>query len=407
MAVNPMQRKSRNSFLLGVLLTILIAGVIIVFLFLQIKQLREEKAAEAALKVNVYTLTQDVKSGQVLTQDMFKLTNVNKDAIPSNATAVASVIDTWFLQTKDGQMVNMDADGLYLPIADSIIEIDYENGQYYKTINGERRTVSLRTDPYSDDDGYYTIDSANEDTNTRVFEEATTGNYYIYKVSSNRNSREKVYLELNNVPVLAKVDMKANTVITPNYVVQSDAIVTNDVRRQQYNMVVLPADLMTDDYIDIRLMLPNGQDFIVISKVQVEIPENGDGTYVADTIWVNLREDEILSLSSAIVEAYGISGAKLYATKYPEPGMQDAASPTYTPNASVTAQINSNPNIVQIAMKELAARYSEEAKNIRNQYVQSEINNQTGYDTNIQAGMQTDISNDENVRKQYLDSLSY
>lgn len=406
MAVNPMQRKSRNSFLLGVLLTILITGIVIVFLFLQIKSLKDEQAAQAALKVNVYTLIQDVKSGQVLTQDMFKLTNVNKDAIPSNATAVASVIDTWFLQTKDGKMINMDKIGLYLPDADSIIELEYTNGQYFRTVNGERQSISLRTDPYSDDDGYYIIDSNNNDTDTRIYEE-TTGNYYTYKVGDNKISREKVYLELNNVPVLAKVDMKANTIITPNYVVQSDAIVTDDVRRQEYNMVVLPADLLTDDYIDIRLMLPSGQDFIVVSKSQVEIPQNGDGTYVSDTIWINLRQDEILSLSSAIVEAYGIQGAKLYATKYPEPGIQNAASPTYTPNAAVTAQINSDPNIVQIAMKELASRYSEEAKNIRNQYVQSEINNQTGYDTNIQAGMQTDISNEENVRKQYLDTLGY
>lgn len=406
MAVNPMQRKSRNSFLLGVLLTVLIAGVVIVFLFLQIKSLKDEQAAQAALKANVYTLTQDVKSGQVLTQDMFKLTNVTKDTIPNNATAVASVIDTWFLQTKDGQMVNMDKRGLYLPAVDSIIELEYVNGQFFKTVNGEQQSVSLRNEPYSDDDGYYTIDSNDSDLDTRVYEE-TTGNYYIYKVADNKVSREKVYLELNNVPVLAKVDMKANTIITPNYVVQSDAIVTDDVRRQEYNMIVLPADLLTDDYIDIRLMLPSGQDFIVVSKSQVEVPQNGDGTYVADTIWINLRQDEILSLSSAIVEAYGIQGAKLYATKYPEPGIQNAASPTYTPNAAVTAQINSDPNIVQIAMKELASRYSEEAKNIRNQYVQSEINNQSGYDTNIQAGMQTDISNEENVRKQYLDTLGY
>lgn len=406
MAANPMQRKARNSFLLGIILTLLIAGVIVTFLFLQIKQLKDEQAAEAALKVNVYTLTQDVKSGQVLTQDMFKLTNVNKNTIPSNATAVASVIDTWFLQTKDGQMVNMDKDGLYLPVADSIIELENVNGQYFRNVNGEQKSVSVRTTPYSDDDGYYIIDSSNDNAETRVYEEST-GNYYIYKVAENNVSREKVYLELNNVPVLAKIDMKANTIITPNYVVQTDAVVTDDVRRQEYNMVVLPADLLTDDYIDIRLMLPSGQDFIVISKAQVEIPQNGDGTYVPDTIWINLREDEILALSSAIVEAYGIQGAKLYATKYPEPGMQNAAAPTYTPNASVTAQIDTNPNIVQIAMRELASRYSDAAKNVRNQHLQPEINNQNGYDTNIQAGMQTDISNEENVRKQYLDTLSY
>lgn len=35
---------------------------------------------------------------------------------------------------------------------------------------------------------------------------------------------------------------------------------------------------------------------------------------LADTIRMTLREDEILAMSSAIVEAAGINGAKLYAT---------------------------------------------------------------------------------------------
>ena len=61
MASNPMQRKSRNSFLLGVIITLLIAGVIIALLFLQLKQKTEELNAEINAKVKVYTLTQDVK----------------------------------------------------------------------------------------------------------------------------------------------------------------------------------------------------------------------------------------------------------------------------------------------------------------------------------------------------------
>ena len=157
--------------------------------------------------------------------------------------------------------------------------------------------------------------------------------------------------------------MNANTVITPQLVVQSDAIVTDDTRQEEYNMIVLPVDLMTNDYVDIRLMTPGGQNFIVVSKVQVDVPMHADGTYVADTIRVDLREDEILAMSSAIVEAYGLKGSKLYVTKYVDPAMQQAAAPTYTPNAAVTAQIDANedgnidnPNIVEAAMKELATR---------------------------------------------------
>ena len=414
MASNPIQRKARNSFLLGMIVTLLIAGVIIALLFLQLKQKTEDLNAELNSKVNVYVLNQNAKSGQVLTQDMFTIKKINKDSIPSNATALSSVIDTWFLQTKDGTMINTDSQGLYLNVPDSIIEVSTEDGKKYKYANVEKTEVGSREEVVQDDEGAYIVDSSNkEDQITRVYEEALTGEYYIYKLDASsmnagsNKARVKEYLELRNVPLLAKVEMNANTVITPSLVVQSDEVTTDDVRQQEYNMVVLPADLMTDDYVDIRLMLPNGQDFIVISKAKVDVPTNADGTYISDTIRVNLREDEILSMSSAIVEAYGLDGAKLYATKYVEAGNQKPSSPTYTPNSSVTAQIQSNPNIVSLASEELATRYSDSSKKNRNDYLQSLINSAENYKGNVESNSDANISNQNSARKKYLESLGY
>ena len=412
MASNPMQRKSRNSFLLGVILTLLIAGVIIALLFLQLKQKTEELNAELSAKVKVYTLTQDVKSGQVLTEDMFSLKSIHKDSIPSNATATPSVISTWFLQTKDGTMVKTDKQGLYLDKPDSILEVMEENGDKYKFSNSEKTAVSSRDEIIQDEAGAYIVDTSNStDEITRVYQEDSTNQYYIYKLDTSSMStgsnktRTKEYLELQNVPVLAKVTMNANTVITPNLIVQSDEAVSDDTREQEYNMVVLPVDLMTDDYVDIRLMTPSGQDFIVVSKAKVTIPVNADGSYVTDTMKVNLREDEILSMSSAIVEAYGLLGAKLYATKYVEPGMQEPSAPTYTPNAAVTSQIDNNPNIVEKAKEELRARYSDTAKKTRNDYLQSAINGADDYNSNVQSGADDDITKQNTARQKYLESL--
>ena len=421
MASNPMQRKSRNSFLLGVIITLLIAGVIIALLFMQLKKKTEDLNAELKAKVNVYTLNQNVKSGQVLTSDMFVIKKIHKDSIPSNATALSSVIDSWFLQTKDGTMVKTDEQGLYLDKADSILEVVEENGQKYKCSGEEKTAVSARDEIIQDDAGAYIVDTSNSsDQITRVYQELTTDQYYIYKLDTSSMStgsnkaRVKEYLELQNVPVLAKVAMNANTVMTPNLVVQSDEVVTDDTRQQEYNMVVLPMDLMTDDYVDIRLMTPTGQDFIVVSKAKVTVPVNEDGSYISDTIKMNLREDEILSMSSAIVEAYGLLGSKLYATKYVEAGMQEPAAPTYTPNAAVTAQIDTNgdgvidnPNIVENAKNELKTRYSETAKKNRNDYLQSLINNSEDYMSNVQKNAEDDITTQNAARQKYLESLGY
>lgn len=413
MASNPMQRKSRNSFLLGVIITLLIAGVIIALLFLQLKQKTEELNAEINAKVKVYTLTQDVKSGQVLTQDMFALKSIHKDSIPSNATALSSVIDAWFLQTKDGTMIKTDSQGLYIDQPDSILEVTEENGEKYKYAGDEKTTVSSKDEIIQDDEGAYIIDTSNStDKITRVYQEQLTDQYYIYKLDTssmttgNNKKRVKEYLELQNVPVIAKVAMNKNTVMTANLVVQSNEVVTDDTREQEYNMVVLPVDLMTDDYIDIRLMTPSGQDFIVVSKAKVTIPVNADGSYIADTMKVNLREDEILSMSSAIVEAYGLLGSKLYATKYVEAGMQEPSSPTYTPNTAVTAQIENNPNIVERAKEELKSRYSDAAKKTRNDYLQSIINNSEDYTSNIQENADEDITKQNTARQKYLESLT-
>lgn len=416
MAVNPMQRKARNSFLLGMIITLLITGVVIVLLFFQLKKKNEELKAEIGEKRQVYVLSQDVKSGQILTEDMFVTKQINVNEIPVNATSMSDVVSSWFLQTEKGYVLYRDEFGLYYEkvendpdSVDSIIELYSENGQYYMKSNDE--PVTLRVQPIevlvNNETMYLVKDTNSIDEDTRVYEDYSTGNCYIYKINDD-NTVSKEYIKFNTVPLLSKIDLKANTVMTRDYVVQSDSIVTKDMREQEYNMIVLPMDLETNDYVDIRLMLPNGQNFIVISKTQVEVPVEGDGiTAIPDTIRINLREDEILSLSSAIVEAYGLKGAYLYANKYVEAGMQDPAIPNYTPNEAVTRLIQTNPNIVEIASAELAARYSDASKGNRNDYIQSQINNEQSYDTNVQSGLEESANNSLSTRQEYLKSLGY
>ena len=55
------QRKGKVLKSILIIITLLITGVIITLLFLQLKQVKEEQAAELAKKVNVYTLKHDVK----------------------------------------------------------------------------------------------------------------------------------------------------------------------------------------------------------------------------------------------------------------------------------------------------------------------------------------------------------
>ena len=359
MATNPMQRKARISFILGMLLTLLICGVIIVLLFMQIKKYKDKESEQLSQQVEVFALNTDVKSGQTITSDMYEKITVNRNMVPANATSNLDNLSIYSLQDKEGN--------------DLYTKSSNNGTKLYIKINNEEQEVKI-------DDN--------------------TGNYY---VGSDSN---KKFIELNNVPIVAKVDMKANTIITKELIAKGDNTIANDVRRQEYNTFVLPMDLTTGDYVDIRLMLPTGQDYIVISKKEVEVPVVG-GAESTDTVWLKLGEDEILTVSSAIVDAYRIMGSKLYLTKYTEAGMQKAATPTYVATSETINLIAKDPNILSKASDELNKRYNQIGnREIRENYINRavEASGEEG-ESNVKTKMEESITTTQDSRRKYLESL--
>lgn len=293
MAINPMQKKARTSFLLGVLVTLIIAMAIIALLFVQLNKLQEEKKELEASYKTIVTVKSDIKSGESLL-DKIETKRVTSDSIPTDALSMSNITDD----------------------------------------------------------------------------------------------------------MIAKVDLAKGTVLSSSVVVLKDEQITADVREQQYNMVLLPEQLIEDDYIDIRLMLPTGQDYIVVSKKCVKRQEE-------ETIWVNLSEDEILTMSNAIVEAYKIPGSKLYATRYVDAGNQAKAAPTYPVSREVLELINNDPNVVEVAKQGLWRRYNEAQQNQRNNVLNSTLQSideqtkQSGLETNLN----DEITKTKETRKDYIDGM--
>ena len=363
MASNPMQRQARNFFLLGMAITILIAGAIIALLFMQMNRTKNENEQLKGSMKQVFVLTQNVNSGDVLTENMFKKANAVITSIPADYTEVSTLLSAYSLYTKDGTRITSE----------------------YSTDNASNRAIQHLY--------------LNGDKNSEVFIDEATGNYYILR------NNNKEYIETATAPVIAKIDAKANTIISQSLIARSNEIYTDDVRQQEYNVIVLPIDLETGNYVDIRLQLPNGQDFIVISKKRVTIPDVG-GEYLTDTIQMNMSEDEILSLSCAIVEAYKIEGAKLYATKYTEAGLQQASSPTYVVNNEVANLMDSDPNIVSKAKSALSARYnSNNLKAMREQFINN-ILTQEGNEEGYKSKVEESIQSTKESRQKYLQSLT-
>lgn len=119
------------------------------------------------------------------------------------------------------------------------------------------------------------------------------------------------------VGLTAKYNIAAKVPITGNMV--SDEVVAADVRDVEINTVLMPSDLDEGDTVDIRLMYPNGTDYIVLAQKTI------DKIYDT-TFWLKLSEDEIQLLDSAIVDSYLNSGSKLYALRYADSDAQVKSS---------------------------------------------------------------------------------
>lgn len=198
--------------------------------------------------------------------------------------------------------------------------------------------------------------------------------------------------------VVAKIDLSAGTILTAGMLnLPDEAALTNDLREQEYNMLSLPTNLAIGDFIDIRLQLPNGGDYIVVSKKKVL-------NCNASTVWLNMYEEEIELMSNAIIEYYIMAGSKLYATTYTDPGLQVASVGTYVPNSSVSALISANPNITTLINSD---RYSNDLKSIRNNYINQAINeySETAI-TNIEESIQDEIERLKEAREAYFGALN-
>lgn len=309
MATNPIQRRARQSFLIGFLIAVVIMAVVVVLLFMKISELNEDlEATQEKIPADsmIYVSMEDIKSGDKVTADSF----------------IAKSVQT---------------------TADLSLYLRPEDFEY------------------------------NEDGTP--------------------------------VEYTAKVDIPVDSMVISSMIVKSGEERRDDERIIECNMIILPTQLVNGNYIDIRYMLPTGEDYIVLSKKYVEETN-------ATSIWMKMTEEEILTLNSALIDAYTTSGTKLYATLYTEPGIQEKAEPTYAVNSEILTLMATNPNILDDAKSELAKRWNADADNNGTSDYVSERNHINGYTTSgeerndlIETGIETETSGIITSRSEYVSSL--
>lgn len=141
---------------------------------------------------------------------------------------------------------------------------------------------------------------------------------------------------------VAKFNIAANVPLTSSML--TNEIIAADIRIQEVNTILMPSDLEEGENVDIRIMFPNGTDYIVLAQKQVK-------KISGSTMWLNLGEDERLLLNSAMVDSFLNEGTKLYATKYADSDAQIKISDEASSKAQgyVTDEIKKQMDTIKAA----------------------------------------------------------
>ncbi len=160
---------------------------------------------------------------------------------------------------------------------------------------------------------------------------------------------------------VAAIAVGPNTVLTQSMVVHADLdeSVDNTSRLIAVNYVTIDTDVQEGDYLDIRLKKYGNEDGLVYED-SVVLSKKRVYAISGQEITLNLSEKEQLALGVAAVDAtqYTADGdgkaATLYSTRYVN-ASQEKAVVTYE-NARLSALINSNPNLIAEAQRQLAQK---------------------------------------------------
>lgn len=162
--------------------------------------------------------------------------------------------------------------------------------------------------------------------------------------------------------------------IMPNMV--TDKVIQKDTREYESYAVNLMTDQMESDFVDVRISFPSGEDYIVLAKKEITKLDLGNCIFTA-----YLNEEEIVRMTSAIVDAYVTKGAKIYTTRYVESNLQEDAIPNYPVKAATRDLINEDPNIITLAEMTLNQKAREQLEEHLGDVTETESSAIEGYQT--------------------------
>ncbi|MGB8455260.1 MAG: SAF domain-containing protein [Anaerocolumna sp.] len=169
------------------------------------------------------------------------------------------------------------------------------------------------------------------------------------------------FITKEEIGKIALIDIKTGTEILKSMLTNDMA--DSSLREVEFNTFLLNSNLKENDVVDIRILYPNGENYIVLSKKEIKTP-----SLETSNCFMWLSPEELLRVSGAIVDCYLNQGTKLYTVKYIEPRIQEASVITYTPSTDVIQLIKKDPNVLQKASAQLSESIRMELDNRLKQF---------------------------------------
>ena len=133
-------------------------------------------------------------------------------------------------------------------------------------------------------------------------------------------------------------------------VVYEGTPVADDERRIELRELELPQTLKENEFVDIRIVFPNGEDYLVVGHKRVyRIIRDDEGEVLA--LQVRFLEQELLRYQAACVDTKTYSDTRLYAVQYTG-DFQAAAQVYYPVNREVFRLMQWDPNIMELFVVE-------------------------------------------------------
>ena len=161
-----------------------------------------------------------------------------------------------------------------------------------------------------------------------------------------------------------RTNITAGTVLSYDMVMEFEQ--TSDERAFDVITKFNPIGLEPNDFVDIRFSMPNGEDYIALSHKRVE------GVY-SGVLKLVMNEFDIMVYNSMIVDQILFKGSIIYATKYLEPGGQEAATTNYPISNDVLTVLYNDPNAIKREIPEELWKNREIMERSYEQYAEDEI----------------------------------